>query len=121
MLLIFLLFLGVFYFKEIRHSNYEWQKAGKITNRTLSYLKLYHDTIPPGSNLYFVNTPIRFEDAWVFPVGLNDGIWFVYRDETLNIRNVSNLQEARNLKSKDLKNKSYIFAFDKDFVMEEVK
>jgi len=67
--IIILALLGLFYFREVNHSNYEWQTAGKITNRTLSFLKIYDENIPSNSNLYFVNTPIKFQDAWVFPVG----------------------------------------------------
>lgn len=114
-----LLLLSVFYYKELMHSNNEWQNAGKITNRTLSYLKIYHEKVSSNSNLLFVNTPIRFEDAWVFPVGLPDGIWFIYNDDTLNIKNVNNLIEAKAIKSTN-ENKTYIFEF-KNYVMEEVK
>ncbi len=111
--------LGAFFVKELWHSNNEWVKAGSIAKRSLSYLKVYHEKLPNNSNLYFVNTPIRFEDAWVFPVGLPDAIWFIYRNETLSIKNVGSIEEARSLKAGS-ENKSYIFEF-KDFLMEEVK
>ncbi len=115
-----LVILGLFYFKELLHSNYEWQTAGKITKRTLSYLKIYDEEMPHKSNLFFVNTPIKFQDAWVFPVGLSDGIWFIYSDDSLNIRNVPTLDEAKKLKSQDENNKSFIFLF-KDLKVGETK
>lgn len=118
--LIILTLLGLFYFREVSHSNYEWQTAGKITNRTLSYLKIYDESVPSNSNLYFVNTPIKFQDAWVFPVGLPDGIWFIYSDNSLNIRNISSVQEAMKLRSQTPERKTYIFEF-KNFKVDQVK
>ena len=54
----------------------------------------------------------------MFPVGLNDGIWFIYSDDSLNVRNVGSLEEAKELK--DSKNKTYIFEF-KDLKVSETK
>lgn len=118
----FILFLlSIYYVRQLNHSNYEWYTAGKVTNYSLGFLRVFHEDLAPHSNLYFVNTPIKFQDAWVFPTGLNDGIWFVYRDDTLNIKNVDTISNARMLKSNDPTGKSFIFYFDKNEKMKETK
>ena len=69
----------------------------------------------PNSNFYFVNVPIRKADAWIFPVGLEDGIWFIYRDESIKVYKISSIEEGRAiLKNAKQKGKNFVFAFDKN-------
>ncbi len=91
----------------------DWNKASNVTAYTLRYMHVLYGDIPPGSTLYFVNTPIRTGNAWVFPVGLPDGLWFIYSDDTQVVKNTGTVEEAK-AEAAGSKSKSYIFEFDKD-------
>jgi hypothetical protein len=75
-----------FYQKDFKRFEAEWREAGEVTFNTLAVLRQNYPTFPPGSTLFFVDVPIRIGRAWVFPVGLEDALWFVYRDVALGIR-----------------------------------
>ncbi|MDP3941735.1 MAG: hypothetical protein Q8Q49_05495, partial [bacterium] len=34
---------------------------------------------------HFINVPVKVGQAWVFPVGLPDAIWFVFRNPNISI------------------------------------
>ena len=76
--------LGSWFYFQNTAENAEWKEAGRITQRTLGYLRLYYNGNHPNANFYFVNVPIRKANAWIFPVGLSDGIWFIYRDDSIS-------------------------------------
>ena len=111
LLVIFTIVLGAWYYYQNGLVNSEWKETGRITNRTLSYLRLYYDGKHPNSNFYFVNVPIRKAEAWIFPVGLEDGVWFIYRDDSIKIHKISSIEEGRML-AKQVNN--FVFAFDKN-------
>lgn len=119
-LIIFTVLLGSLYYYQTQIANNQWQEAGRITYRTLGYLRLYYDGKRSYNDFYFVNPPIKKANAWIFPVGLSDGIWFIYRDETIRVIKVKSVEEARSQKS-NYPNTSYILAFDKNGNIYEVK
>ena len=110
-LIIFTVFIGFTFYIQLNKENAQWHEAGRITNRTLGYLRLYYDGKHSHDNFYFVNVPIRKADAWIFPVGLEDGIWFIYRDNTIAIHKIDSLDQGKALAK--LKN-NFVFAFDKN-------
>ena len=59
LLILLTILLGAWYYQQINLESAVWHEAGRITNRTLSYLKLYYDGKHPNANFYFVNVPIR--------------------------------------------------------------
>ncbi len=69
-----------------------------------------------GSRLYFVNVPIRRENAWIFPVGLSDGLWFIYRDPKQKVILASDVSDAHR-DAVDYPEKSYIFYFDDKYMI----
>lgn len=104
----------------LREQNQEWQHAGEITAHTLKFFRIHYQNIAPDATLYFVNLPIKYKNAWVFPVGLSDGLWIGYQSNTLKTVIVSTTSEA--VKQKSLHNSSaYIFTFDKRDQISEVK
>lgn len=109
-----LIILGIFYYQQVGKSNAQWREAGRITNRTLAYLRLYYDGDRENTNFYFVNTPIRKANAWIFPVGLLDGIWFIYRDDSIKVYNVNSIEGGKSLLSPSDQTKNFLFAFDKN-------
>ncbi len=111
-LIAFTLIIGSWYYYQINLESAEWKEAGRITNRTLGYLRLYYDGSHPNASFYFVNPPIRKANAWIFPVGLSDGIWFIYRDESIRIYKLNSMEDAQNTINTGVKGKTFVFAFD---------
>lgn len=116
-----LLVVGSFYYVSDMGENSQWHEAGRITNRTLAYLRLYLDGKRSNSNFYFVNTPIRKANAWIFPVGLSDGIWFIYRDDTIRIYKTGSISEGKSSLIQGVSSQNYLFAFDKNGNIYEIK
>ena len=73
------IFWSLWNFSRLSLENTEWNHAGEITHRALSVFRVYYANMPRNSNIYIANVPIRKGNAWVFPVGLKDGLWFIYR------------------------------------------
>jgi hypothetical protein len=80
--------------REIERLTNDWQKAGKITEQTLLILK--NETFPPKDTktFFFIDTPIRFGRAWIFPTGLTDAIWHMYRESPFRVFNVPSIVDA---------------------------
>ena len=98
----FLFLISIFFVLEIRHEFSDWQHAGTITHRTLSTFRVKYELMPHGSTLYFVNVPVKFGMAWVFPyTSIQDGLWFVYRDNTEVIHVLSSVDQAKQLYLQD--------------------
>lgn len=57
----------------------EWKFASFVSQDAL--LKFKNEFYPPviPKNYIFVNVPIRYGRAWIFPVGLDDAIWHTMR------------------------------------------
>lgn len=88
------LVIVVWYGFSLKSEMQEWQHAGKITYNALGYFKIEQDGIAPGSTLYIINRPILYGNAWVFPVGLPDGLWFIYRDDTQKVQYAGNINDV---------------------------
>ena len=62
------------YFELVR-INKDWVVASDVTRSFVNDIDRYFtpkDTLPRNSIFYFVNVPIMFRNAWIFPVGLED-------------------------------------------------
>lgn len=117
-LILVVVVIGAFYIYELGIQKNDWQKAGDITQNTLATLRVGYTEIPADSNIYFVSIPIKIAQAWVFPVGLEDGIWFVYREKKINIYKPKTLEEAQALSAATPLSLDYIFVFNKNGVIE---
>ncbi len=114
--------LGVWYYNQNNIAYKKWKEAGRITQRTLGYLRLYYDGKHSNSNFYFVNLPERKGEALIFSVGLDDGVWFIYRDDSIRVYKLTSIEEGRNIyiNSKE-KGKNFVFGFNKEGNIYEVK
>ncbi len=117
------LFLGfVFYnITQLQKIKKDWNRAGEITYNTV--LGLYNafpasQATPPNPVFYFVNTPIRYGEAWVFPVGLDDSLWFSFQTENLTVIQSPNIDQA--FRDAEGSLSARIFEFDKAGMIEEV-
>ena len=97
----------------------DWTMASKITYKTLGYFKIEYPNVLSKTTFIIVNRPITYKDAWVFPVGFAEGLWFVYGDQAPQIQDVSSVDQAKKLLSTT--SHSYAFAFDKNYSISKVK
>ncbi|MBI3384770.1 O-antigen ligase family protein [Candidatus Gottesmanbacteria bacterium] len=107
-ILVFL--LGFWYQKDLRQSTENWKKAGDTARKIIYAVKDNYRFFPKESTLYFSNIPIRFERSWIFPVGLPEALWFVYRDETIKVMMAKSAEEG--LKTAENVPNSYVFSFE---------
>jgi hypothetical protein len=95
LLIILIVFVtGYFNIKYINRLSGDWQKASQVVDDSL--LKIKNETFPPknAKGFFFVNTPIRYGRAWIFPTGLTDAIWHMYRQTPFTVSNVSTMESA---------------------------
>jgi hypothetical protein len=108
-------FFAYLHYSQLNKINKDWSKAGSIVNNTLVGINLSY--AQPGSLsrnpiFYFVNTPIKYGDAWVFPLGPQDALWFSFQDVPLQTVLTNSEKGAEDLADKH-KNVS-VFMYDQD-------
>ena len=63
----------------------------------ISIDSLYTDYWSKGKvEFHFVNVPQKVGEAWVFPVGLPDAIWFAFQNKDVKIYTYNDLDTALN-------------------------
>lgn len=77
----------------------DWYEAGLKVNKFFTAIdSLYTDNWSKDAlKFHFVNVPLRVGEAWVFPVGLKDALWFVYRNPNIAVYQDSSLRSAFNV------------------------
>ena len=80
----------------------DWRKAGDSANRILLTLASNYSQFPTNSTLCFVDLPLRFNRAWVYPVGLDDAIWFIYQTDDLMVKKADISQAEKECLDKPL-------------------
>lgn len=100
----------------------DWYTAGeKVESFLVSLNEIYEDYwTKERMKFYFVNVPIKHGDAWVFPVGLKDAVWFVYRNKNIEVYQQQSLSEAFNILVDPINEKAFEFS-DNGSVMEKLK
>lgn len=58
---------------------YDWERASYISENSLLMIKNEAFPLKRPTTFIFVNTPIRYGRAWIFPTGLGDAIWHMFR------------------------------------------
>ncbi|MCX6793671.1 MAG: O-antigen ligase family protein [Candidatus Gottesmanbacteria bacterium] len=85
-----MLVMGLFsllHIVQLQQIHSDWYEAGEKARRFIvSIDSEYHDSwANEPLELHFVNVPIRLGEAWVFPVGIRDALWLVYRNPNVKI------------------------------------
>jgi hypothetical protein len=106
-----LIILIVFSFKEAKNSRENWYEAGEISNRVLLSLASNYKEFPSDASLYFVNLPLKIGRAWVFPVGLEDGIWFIYKNKDIKVSQIGD-KEAKEILRQFSGENIYVFIYE---------
>ncbi|MBU1326627.1 hypothetical protein KKG44_01445 [Patescibacteria group bacterium] len=57
----------------------DWQKASNVSQATILTLKRNFFPLKDKQTFIFVNTPIRYGRAWIFPTGLSDAMWHMFK------------------------------------------
>jgi len=74
----------------------DWQKASDISRETLSIMNRQFFPLRENKSFIFIDTPIRYGRAWIFPTGLSDPLWHVFRFNpwSFTATNVSSAEAA---------------------------
>lgn len=76
----------------------EWRGAGEKVQRFLASLDASYSEswsqMPV--DIYFINVPIKSGNAWVFPVGINDAVWFAFKSNMIHLIPVATRQDVPN-------------------------
>ncbi len=120
-LIIVSLLLATIYFISNMQEQHQWQNSGRLTKNTLVYFRKNYTAFSPKTDIYFVNTPVILNNVWVFPVGLSDGLWFIYRDSLPQVHEVGSVTDAANAANSSGNPSSYIFHFDSQGYLKQVK
>jgi hypothetical protein len=64
---------------EVTRVSGDWQKATSVSQETLSIMSKQFFPLRENKSFIFINTPIRYGRAWIFPTGLADALWHVFR------------------------------------------
>lgn len=98
----------------------DWQAAGEKSKKFLvSVNGIYtEDVKKKPTQFYFVDVPIRQGEAWVFPVGLEDALWFTFQSERLLVDTKTPLEQA--LERALANPNTRVFQFNKDGNIKEV-
>ncbi len=104
--------LSVIYFGANLQEQQQWHQSGSITKNTLLYFRKNYPSLSDKANVYFIDTPVVRNNTWVFPVGLSDGLWFIYRDNLPLVHEVNSLKDAAAATNENGNQNTYIFQFD---------
>jgi hypothetical protein len=120
-LLIFTAIILAIFLNELKQEEIEWRYAGNFTRNMLSTLRLEYESLQKTSNVYFISVPVKYGNAWIFPTGLTDSLWFIYQQNNPHIYQVKSVNEAKNLILKNKTKNNYIFEFDKDGIVKSIQ
>ncbi|HMS22654.1 MAG TPA: hypothetical protein PKA38_02710 [Candidatus Levybacteria bacterium] len=117
-----IIMLGLMFYVGLTRAERYWDEASKITYDTLVRFRLDYD-LKNNTNLYFYNVPIRNGEAYIFPVGLADAIYFVNTDKSVKVYQVKDRKTAENLKNSVPAKVLHtgIFTFDKNKMLDFVE
>ena len=97
----------------------QWFQAGEISNKILLAVGTNYREFPPGSTLYFVDIPIKYGQAWVFPVGLEDGLWLIYKSDSYTVRHSVDLNGTLAVTESDPA--AYVFYYQEGQLLQKNK
>lgn len=74
----------------------DWKTAGEKSKRFIVSLEEMYEREWKSDSLkfYFVDVSIRNGEAWVFPVGLSDAVWLLFRNDKIEVYQSASLEEA---------------------------
>ena len=81
---------------QIQQAHQDWNTAGNRVQKFFASIdEVYESSWSTKEiSLHFVNVPLRVNDAWIFPVGLKDALWFAFRNPDLKVYIEPSLEKA---------------------------
>lgn len=118
--IIIILVFSLFHIIQVQQIHGDWHTAGQKAQKFfISIDELYNNSWSEEDLRFrFVDVPIKTGEAWIFPVGLPDALWFAFKNDNLKTYIHSNLSEALSLAGTSLKDR--VFKFQDDGSIEEV-
>lgn len=116
MIIVSIIFLSIQLF-QLQTVHSDWFLAGRISTSTItSFQNVYDPRFAKGEvHFYFVDVPVQTGQAWVFPVGLKDALWFCLKDKNFTVDTTADLKTAVDI-AKDVNN-SQIFVLNKNGII----
>lgn len=105
----------------------QWHEASRIVYRNLVDLKADYADLTSQSILYVNNVPVTYKNAYVYPYGYEDSLWFVYRTRLPQIKRIKTediptaKKERETYQVHDAVNKYHLFIFDENGKLVEHK
>ncbi|MBI2028484.1 MAG: O-antigen ligase family protein [Candidatus Levybacteria bacterium] len=98
----------------------DWKVAGEKSKRFFISIEEYSKDfwIRDSMQFYFVDIPIRNGEAWVWPVGLEDALWFTFKNPNIAVYKMSDISLAFDQAANS--SSAHVFRFDKYGNVEEV-
>lgn len=102
---------SLFHIIQIQQVHSDWFESGqKANNFLVSVDGLYSDYWSKEQmKFHLVNVPVKEGNAWVFPVGITDALWFVFQNPNINIHQYQNIDEALNSAADNRNEKVLLF------------
>jgi hypothetical protein len=99
---------------QVQQSYFDWAGAGvKVQNFFVSLDSVYLDYwSQQPMQFHFVNVPTKSGQAWVFPTGLNDAVWFAFKNPNGQVIINSDTQTALNQAGYSPNHKVFLFNDD---------
>lgn len=93
---IFLLGIAVFYHNRLEYQQVKehWSTASSVTETSLLKIKKQFFPLKQSTLFLIVNAPIRYGRAWIFPTGLQDALWHMFRDAPYQVVPMGSVEEA---------------------------
>lgn len=64
---------------EMKKTEEQWKFAGNVTQNSLLSFKNNYFPLSGPKTFVFVDTPIRYGRAWIFPTGMKDPLWHMFK------------------------------------------
>jgi hypothetical protein len=96
--------------REVKRLEGDWQKASDVSQSALLAIKA--EAYPPKDDLtfFFINPPIRYGRAWIFPTGLQDALWHMFRENLYAVNVTPTIKAAYDYPN--YKGTRYVYVFD---------
>ncbi|MEK7543841.1 MAG: hypothetical protein AAB557_03170 [Patescibacteria group bacterium] len=91
----------------------DWYDAGEVSRKFVVEMDGAYEDYWKSEPMefHFVNVPIRLGEAWVFPVGIPDALWLVFRNPTIRVFSWPTVSAAFDAVDYESRNQK-VFEFD---------
>lgn len=111
---IIIILFSLLHIIQIQQRHSDWYEAGKRTEKFfISIDGLYSDYWKDNlMEFHFVNVPTRQGEAWIFPVGLPDALWLLFRNPKIAVYQDKSVKQALDQISDPVQQKVFVFNGD---------